>query len=61
MMGNMASGADLLSVAQGLRARIISQRDVIEASRRLPEELTRELARAGFFRIFFLQPTAGST
>ena len=51
-MGNVASGADLLSVAQGLRARIISQRDVIEASRRLPEELACELARAGFFRIF---------
>ena len=51
-MGNVASGADLLSIAQGLRAHIISQRDVIEASRRLPEGLAHELARAGFFRIF---------
>ena len=51
-MGNVASGADLLSIAQGLRAHIISQRDVIEASRRLPEGLAHELARAAFFRIF---------
>jgi indole-3-acetate monooxygenase len=50
-MGHVASGAELLSVAKGLRAHIISQRDVIEASRRLPEELAGELARAGFFRI----------
>src|SRR5215472_10916808 len=52
MMGHVASGAELLSVAKGLRAHIISQRDAIEASRRLPEELACELARAGFFRIF---------
>jgi alkylation response protein AidB-like acyl-CoA dehydrogenase len=52
MMSNAASGADLLSAAQGLRARIMSQRDAIEASRRLPEELARELARGAFFRIF---------
>jgi indole-3-acetate monooxygenase len=52
MMGNVASGPDLLSIAQRLRAHIISQRDAIEASRRLPEGLAHELARAGFFRIF---------
>jgi alkylation response protein AidB-like acyl-CoA dehydrogenase len=52
MIGHVASGAELLSVAKGLRAHIISRRDAIEASRRLPEELASELARAGFFRIF---------
>ena len=46
------SGADLLTATQALRARIISQRDAIETSRRLPEELARDLAQAGFFRIF---------
>jgi len=51
-MGDVAYGADLLAVAQELRARIVSQRDAIEGSRRLPEELARELARAGLFRIF---------
>ena len=52
MIGHVASGAELLSVAKGLRVHIISQRDAIEASRRLPEELACELARAGFFRVF---------
>jgi len=51
-MGDVAYGADLLAVAQELRARIVSQRDAIEGSRRLPEELARELAHAGLFRIF---------
>jgi hypothetical protein len=32
--------------------RILAERDHIEASRRLPEDLARELARDGFFRIF---------
>jgi alkylation response protein AidB-like acyl-CoA dehydrogenase len=45
-------GAALLGAARDFRARIVSQRDSIEASRRLPEDLARELARAGFFRIF---------
>ena len=58
-MGHVASGAELLSVAKGLRSHIISQRDVIEASRRLPEELACELARAGFFRIFLRSAFGG--
>jgi alkylation response protein AidB-like acyl-CoA dehydrogenase len=45
------SGA-LLEVARSLRPRILAERDHIETSRRLPENLTRELAHAGFFRIF---------
>jgi alkylation response protein AidB-like acyl-CoA dehydrogenase len=52
MMGDVAHRADLLGIARELRARIVSQRDAIEESRRLPEELARELARAGLFRIF---------
>jgi len=52
------SGTDtaLLEVARAFRPRIIAQRDRIEAARRLPEDVARELARAGFFRIFL--PTA---
>src|SRR6267378_3150014 len=48
------SGTDtaLLEVARAFRPRIIVQRDRIEAARRLPEDVARELARAGFFRIF---------
>ena len=52
MMDYVTKGAELLAAAQGFRARIVSQRDEIEASRRLPEDLARELARTGFFRIF---------
>lgn len=51
-MGDTANGAELLATARELRPRILSQRDAIEASRRVPEDLARELARAGFFRIF---------
>jgi alkylation response protein AidB-like acyl-CoA dehydrogenase len=42
----------LLETARALRPRVMMERDRIEASRRLPEDITRELARAGFFRIF---------
>jgi alkylation response protein AidB-like acyl-CoA dehydrogenase len=51
-MADTANGAELLATARELRPRILSQREAIEASRRLPEDLARELARAGFFRIF---------
>src|SRR5262245_11840317 len=51
----MASGraaGRILEAARGFRPRILAEREHIEADRRLPEELTRDLARAGFFRIF---------
>jgi len=50
----VTSGAatKLMEAASAFRPRILAERDRIEAGRRLPEELTRELARAGFFRIF---------
>jgi alkylation response protein AidB-like acyl-CoA dehydrogenase len=51
-MDDAISGADFLAATQALRARIASQRDAIETSRRLPEEIGRDLAQAGFFRIF---------
>lgn len=48
----MASGTatTLLESARELRPRILAQHEQIEAGRRLPEDLARELARAGFFR-----------
>jgi indole-3-acetate monooxygenase len=42
----------LMESAKALRPRILAERERIEAERRLPEELVRELAQAGFFRIF---------
>jgi len=37
----------------------LAERDHIEASRRLPADLTQELARAGFFRIFLPEAYGG--
>ena len=51
-MSDTGSGAAMLAAARTMRRRIIAQRDAIEAGRRLPEDLARELADAGFFRIF---------
>ena len=51
-MGDTISGTELVAAAQDFRERIFSQRDAIETSRRLPVDLARDLARAGFFRIF---------
>jgi indole-3-acetate monooxygenase len=51
----MASGHDatkLLESAKAFRPRILAERDRIESDRRLPDDLARELASAGFFRIF---------
>ena len=57
----MTPDAALLEAARGFRPRIFAERDRIEAARRLPDDLARELARAGFFRIFLPKPMAGST
>jgi alkylation response protein AidB-like acyl-CoA dehydrogenase len=42
----------LLEAARVLRPRILAERDEIEAGRRVPEALAREMAHAGFFRLF---------
>jgi len=47
-----AAGTPLVETARAFRPRILAERERIEAGRQLPEELTKELARAGFFRIF---------
>src|ERR1700736_472438 len=52
-------GNSLLAVARRFRPRILAEADRIEASRRLPEDLARELAHAGFFRIFLPKAYGG--
>ena len=51
-MANDGAASILLEVARTFRPRILAEREHIEAGRRLPVDLTRELAGAGFFRIF---------
>jgi hypothetical protein len=58
-MPETRTGAALLKVARSFRPRIFAERDRIESSRRLPEDLARELAHAGFFRIFLPRLMAG--
>jgi len=58
-MADADDGFALLEVARTLRPRILAQRDRIEASRRLPEDITRDLARKGFFRIFLPKAYGG--
>jgi hypothetical protein len=52
-------GAALLEAARAFRPRIIADRDRIEASRRIPEDLAQELARAGFFRLLLPEAYGG--
>jgi indole-3-acetate monooxygenase len=58
-MPDTRTGTALLDTARAFRPRIIAQRERIGASRRLPEDLARELAEAGFFRISLPQPYGG--
>jgi len=50
-MSSSTAGKTLADDAREFRPRILAERDRIEAGRRLPEDLTRDLARAGFFRM----------
>src|SRR5262245_56487240 len=51
-MVHSSEATKLMEAAKALRPRILADRERIEAGRRLPEDLARELARAGFFRIY---------
>ena len=53
------TGSALPEVARSFRPRILPERDRIESSRRLPEDVARELACAGFFRIFLPKAYGG--
>ena len=44
--------AALLETARALRPRLLTEHERIEAGRQLPDDLARDLARAGFFRIW---------
>src|SRR5205085_11698734 len=52
-------GAALSEAARAFRPRIIADRDRLEASRRIPEDLAQELARAGFFRLLLPEAYGG--
>jgi indole-3-acetate monooxygenase len=58
-MHETETGNALLEVARSFRPRILAERDRIEASRRLPEDIARELAHAGFLRIFLPKAYGG--
>ena len=51
-MANDEAASPLLEVARAFRPRILAEREHIESGRKLPVDLTRELAGAGCFRIF---------
>jgi alkylation response protein AidB-like acyl-CoA dehydrogenase len=52
MEGAISDAAAMMQAARAFRPRILAERDRIEASRRIPEDIARDLAHAGFFRIF---------
>jgi indole-3-acetate monooxygenase len=51
-MATSNTATKAIEAARAFRPQILAERDRIEAGRRLPEGLARDLARAGFFRIF---------
>jgi alkylation response protein AidB-like acyl-CoA dehydrogenase len=48
-----------MEIARALQPRIVAERDPIEAARRLPQDLARDLARAGFLRIYLPRTYGG--
>src|SRR5215813_8262871 len=58
-MPDAPASAALLEVARTLRPRILAERDRIEGARRIPEDIARDLAHAGFFRIYLPEVYGG--
>ena len=58
-MNGTGTSSDLLEVARSWRPRLLAERDRIEVLRRLPEAVARDLAQAGFFRIFLPKAYGG--
>jgi indole-3-acetate monooxygenase len=58
-MMNAQSAASVLDAARALRPRLLDERDRIEANRRLPDDLAKELAGAGLFRLSLPQAYGG--
>jgi alkylation response protein AidB-like acyl-CoA dehydrogenase len=58
-MSGTGTGTALLEAARAFRPRLVAERDRIEASRRIPEDIAGELARGGFFRIFLPEAYGG--
>jgi len=54
-----SAGATLLAAARAFGPRILAEREQIEAGRRLPAELARDLAQQGFFRLFLPEAYGG--
>jgi alkylation response protein AidB-like acyl-CoA dehydrogenase len=52
-------GSAILETTRAFHPRIVAERAQIEAARRIPEPLARDLAGAGFFRIFLPAPYGG--
>jgi indole-3-acetate monooxygenase len=58
-MSDGGNGPELLKIARVFQPRILKERELIEAGRRIPKDLADDLARAGFFRIFLPRPYGG--
>src|SRR5215216_5877508 len=58
-MTSTQSATSVLDTARALRPRLLDERDRIEADRRLPAELAKELAEAGLFRLSLPRAYAG--
>lgn len=58
-MTGYGTSSALLDAARSWRPRLLAERDRNEALRRLPDELARDLAEAGFFGIFLPRAYGG--
>jgi len=58
-MPHTATSAALLEVARTSGTRILAERDHIEAARRIPEDIARDLAHAGLFRVYLPEVYGG--